>query len=282
MRCASATTSSSSLAADSDAPSENGLSASSLIRLPEETTPRTFPRASTMGRWLMPACIISMAASGASLSSRMVRTGIVMIALTGVSGVTPAASTLSRRSPSVTMPSPCDDSTRTARTDSSPISFATALAGASWSTKTGGLRISEETCTALASGAARTLRIGAGESLAQRLGDERHTVLAAQDLHRVGARDGQDRRVLAAAHREGRGLTGEQGGVTEDLTRRDHIDDAIVAEQFHGPGVHDVEGVARRPVLDEHSHAGRHGPFHGGGGHALELGAVQAVERWEA
>ena len=128
------------------------------MRLPAERMPRTRPPGSTTGMWFTPAAIISMLASGASSSPRRVLAGIDMISRTGASRETPPATTLSRRSTSVTMPRPSRVSTSSADTRLSAISWAASLMLVSASQKTGSLRSRAVTGRVRTSGRARMVR----------------------------------------------------------------------------------------------------------------------------
>ena len=118
--------------------SANGLSESRLIRLLAESTPATRPWSSTTGRWFTPASIIAMLASGASVSDGTVWTGRVMMELTGPSTDARCATTLSRRSTSVTMPSPSRASTSSAVMCRAAMSAAASAMLVSGAQKTGG------------------------------------------------------------------------------------------------------------------------------------------------
>ena len=90
-----------------------GVRVSTAIRSVSEMTPITRPDASTTGRWRTPRSSMSSSASAPVTSSAMVVAGAVITCDTGVSAGTPAATTRSRRSRSVTMPNPSPRSTST-------------------------------------------------------------------------------------------------------------------------------------------------------------------------
>ncbi len=89
------------------------------------------------------------------MSARTVSTGAVMMALTGMSRGMSPATTLERRSASVTMPSPWGVSTSTEVTSSSFMSCATLRTVMSGGQNTGSRRISDVTGTVRTSGSAR-------------------------------------------------------------------------------------------------------------------------------
>ena len=114
--------------------------------------PTTVPSWASTGRWLTPNVSMATLASAARVSAPMVWTGADMMALTGASRETPPATTFSRRSTSVTMPSPSRVRTRTAERPSALIMVAASLIVMSGSQSCGAPRTIEVTGSVCTSG----------------------------------------------------------------------------------------------------------------------------------
>ena len=160
MSAEAATSSSSVRAAMSSRRSANGLLDSRVIRLLAESMPTTVPSSPSTGRWLTPADIIAMPASGARTSAPMVCTGADMIAVTGAWRETCSTTTLLRRSTSVTMPEipgPSSARTRIAERFSAIMILAASRMLVSGSQKSGLLRVTDVTGIVRTSGRARSV-----------------------------------------------------------------------------------------------------------------------------
>ncbi len=182
-----------------------------------------------------------MLASAARVSAPMVCTGADMMALTGASRETRPTTTFSRRSTSVTMPSPSRVRTRIAERPSAFMSSAASWIVVSASHTWGAPRMTEVTgsvCTSRqrAQGARRVeQRVALGRR------QPAHAVLAAEQLHAEVPGDAVERAVAARPHRERRRRAGEQAGVAEELAGRHHRDQGVPAQEVQGAVAQDVE-----------------------------------------
>ena len=253
---AAARTSSTDAAAKIERRSAKGLRESSDIRLLAERMPRTAPPASSTGRWLTPAAIISMAASGASRSARSVLAGIVMMALTGRLARHAAGDDL------VAQVDVGDDAEALARPHEqggrrlSAISLGGVMDA--------GARLAEDRRATEQRGHGTGVHVGQGahgprrldQAVAQGARHEAHALGTAQHLESHVLGEAVEQRPLPRARRELGRQAGEQRRVTEDLTGPDDGDDGLLVDKLERAVAHDEELGARRAALDEDRLAG--------------------------
>ncbi len=205
-----------------------------------------------------PSVSMAMLASAARVSAPMVCTGADMMALTGASRETPPITTFSRRSTSVTMPSPSRARTRIGRA---------ALGGHDLGGLADGrLGVAQRRRAAHHRGDRQRLHLRQRAQGARRveqrvaLGRRQpaHAVLTAEQLHAEVPGDAVERAVAACPHRERRRRAGEQAGVAEELAARHHGDQGLPAQEVQGAVAEDVELLRGRAALDDHGLARAH------------------------
>ena len=207
--------------------------------------PTTLPSSSSTGRWLTPNVNMAMLASAARVSAPMACTGADMMALTGASRETPPTTTFSRRSASVTMPSPSRARTRIAERPSAVMVVAASpmVVSGSHSSGCSAHHRGDRQRVHLRQRAQGARRVEQCLALARR--QPAHAVLAAEQLYAEVPGDAVERAVAACPHRERRRRAGEQAGVPEEFAGRHHGDQGISAQEVQGAVAQDEELLAR-------------------------------------
>ena len=164
----------------------NGVRRSIATRSVSATIPITLRRVSSTGRWRSPRSSISSSTSVPVVSADTVCAGTVMIAETGVSGGTAAATTRLRKSESVTMPRRSPRSTSSELEPAATISRAASRSDASGETITAGRRTSSPTGRRAGSSIAASSSSGGRRRTSTRPARERTTKPSASGAVRNG------------------------------------------------------------------------------------------------
>ena len=219
-----------------------------------------------------------MAASAANTSALIVFTGADMIELTAASPDSPGATTLSRRSTSVTMPSPLLACTRMAERPSAIIIAAASRMVTSGPQKMGLPWRSAVTGRVRTSGSAIVLAAWVSRSRSVRA-----TNLTPSNRLRISRARSMGMQYSVESSRaravNSGGSPVSRVGWPNTSPARDHINRHLIVDEIESPILDHIELGARHSVLDEHRLPAQHEALDDRCGDSIQLLGPQSPER---